>query len=101
MSLPIFKTDDREVMMLQTKWASVINPVLAQPINNGLILTSIKLVTGNNVINHRLGRPLQGWILTSVNSPVTLYDKQSTNPSTDLTLVLNSSGAATVNILVF
>jgi hypothetical protein len=99
--LPIFKSEDKDLMLLQTKWASQINPVLSQPILNGSILFGVSLVTGNNVINHKLGRNLIGWILVGNNSSVSIYDKQSTNPNINQTLILNSSGTATVNILVF
>lgn len=86
---------------MQTKWASIINPILAAPIVNGLLLNNVSLVSGDNTINHRLGRKLQGWIVVGKNANANIYDKQSTNTMPELTLVLNSSGTLTVNLWVF
>jgi hypothetical protein len=88
-------------MLLQTNWASNINPVLTNPLVNGIILSNVKLVTGDNAINHKLGRKLQGWFTVLSNAAVSLYDKQSTNKQSNLTLILNSSGPATVSLYVF
>jgi hypothetical protein len=83
---------------MQTKWAAQINPVLASPTNNSSILEGVKLVSGVNVINHLLGRPMQGWIITDINAAITVYRSA---PMNNLTLTLTASGAATVNIEVF
>lgn len=83
------------------KWAAILNPVVANPIVNSLILKDIVLASGDNVINHRLGRKLQGYIIVGINAATTIYDKQATNQMPQLTLVLNSSASATAQILVF
>ena len=83
------------------KWASILNPIVANPIVNSLILKDVVLAAGDNIINHRLGRKLQGYIVIGINAAATIYDKQSTNQMPQLTLVLNSSAPATAQILVF
>lgn len=98
MALPIFQTDIRQLSMMQTRWASELNPLLANPINNASILKGVSLVTGVNVINHKLGRILQGWVITDRDSGATIYRSA---PKNDLTLTLTSSGAAVVDIMVF
>lgn len=85
----------------RTKWSSQINPVIANPLTNGNLLTSIKVVSGKNTINHGLGRKLQGYIVVMNNAATTFYDSQSANQMPDLTLILNASGAATISIYVF
>lgn len=82
----------------QPRWASELNPLLAQPLSSANILDGVKLVSGSNVINHLLGRMMQGWFLSDINAAVTVYRSAVMN---DLTLTLTSSGAATVNIVVF
>jgi hypothetical protein len=100
--LPIFHTDIRELSQMQTVWAQAIDPVISQADNNGLILENIVLKTGDNVINHKLGRKLQGWQITRMQDTfVQLFDKQNTNQMQDKTLILNSSGIGKVNIKVF
>ena len=101
MALPIYKLDDKDVMMLQTNWASAINPVLNNAFNNGLLLKDQSLAVGANVINHKLGRKLQGWVLTRVRAASSIYDTQDTNQSPQLTLNLQSSAAVVVDLYVF
>lgn len=86
---------------LQTKWAAMINPLLASPIANGLLLNDIALINGTTVVNHKLGRPLQGWIIVGINGAATVYDNQATNQMTDLTLSLTSNAAVTCSLWVF
>lgn len=98
MKLAIFNTDDKNFSLMQTSWASAINPVLSSPLNNGLLLKGVPLATGVTVINHKLGRLLQGWQICDVNGAATIYRSAAKN---DLTLTLTSSAAVTVDIFVF
>ena len=84
--------------MMQTKWASILNPLLAVPMTQGLALESIKITTGTNVINHLLGRKQQGWFLTDQDAALNLYRSA---PFNNLTLTLVSSAAGTVNLWVY
>jgi hypothetical protein len=101
MALPIFHTQIREFSMHQTQWAKEINPLLNNPVSNGVLLKSVVLASGDNTINHTLGRNLQGWVLVRVRAAATIYDKQDTNKMPELTLVLNASAAVTVDLYVF
>lgn len=98
MALPIFKDDNKNLMLMQSQWASQINPVLVNPMTNMQILKNVKLTTGANVINHLLARAQQGWMILDINAAVTVYRSQ---PFNDKTLTLTSSGTATVNLGVF
>lgn len=82
----------------QTKWAGTLNPIINSPLTNPLILQGIKIVAGDNVINHLLQRRQQGWIISDIDAAISLYRSQAFN---DLTLTLTSSGNATVNLVVF
>lgn len=83
------------------KWAATLNPVIGNPLVNGLVLSNIPLVSGTNVINHKLGRNLQGYIVILKSANVDIYDSQQTNQMPDLTLRLISSGTATISLYVF
>ena len=87
--------------MLQTKWASILNPLLGNPSNNASILPKISLLTGSNVVNHKLGKKLQGWSIVRQRSAANIYDDQDANQSPDLTLVLVSSADVVVDLQVF
>lgn len=84
--------------MMQNTWGSAIDPVLANPLIKGNILKSISLINGSIVINHLLGRMMQGWFITDINAAATVYRSQQFN---NLTLTLTSNAAAIVNIYVF
>jgi hypothetical protein len=98
MSLPYFQSTIREFTMLETQWKSQLDPVIANPTTNPLILKNISVTSGSNVINHKLGRTQQGWFIVDINAPVTLYRSQ---PFNDLTLTLTSSGSAVISLAVF
>lgn len=99
--LPIHHTGDKNLSTLQTEWAKQLNPIIALPLNNGVRLVSVRLLTGDNVIDHRLGRKLLGWQLSRIRAAATIYDKQDDNQSPDLTLVLNTSANVTVDLYVW
>lgn len=98
MKLPTIKSDDKEFQLMQDKWSSIINPVLANPLTKTNILKDIQLGTGVNVINHLLGRMMQGWYVTDIDASVSIFRSQPFNNST---LTLTSSGACTINLAVF
>lgn len=101
MALPQFHTSIRELAMLQSQWASQLDPAVSNPLVNGSLLTNVTLAIGDNTINHLLGRKLVGWIIVGVSAASAIYDKQALNQMPNLTLVLNSSAGCTANIYVF
>jgi hypothetical protein len=84
-----------------TRWKSLIDPVLGNPLINGRLLTNIALSSGSNIINHGLGRKLQGYIPVLNSAAATFHDSQTTNSSPQLTLVLVASAATTISLWVF
>ena len=98
MSLPIFITQDKNFSLLQTNWASALNPLLNNPMSKGIFLAGVPLINGNTVINHLLSRMQQGWILTDINGAANIYRSA---PFNGTTLTLNSSAAVTVNLYVY
>ena len=97
MSLPQkLKWDDAS-----TKWATAIDPVLSSSIVAGSLLTGVSLVSGATVVNHKLGRKLQGWIIVGISAAATVHDNQASNQTPDKTLILVSSAAAVANLWVF
>lgn len=84
--------------LMQTRWASLINPFLGNQLNQVQILEKVDLVSGVNTINHGLGRLQQGWFLLDIDAAAVIYRSQ---PFNDKTLVLTSDATVTVNIGVF
>lgn len=96
--LPQFQSDDRTFQMMQNQWGAKINPLLANPSLQNLILKDIVLASGSNVINHKLGRKMQGWRIVDRDSAATVYRSA---PLNDLTLTLTASAAVTISLEVF
>ena len=90
-----------DLPQMQTKWATQLDPIIANPILNGTQLKSVSLVTGTNTVNHLLGKKLSGWIVTRIRASATLYDTQDTNQTPQLTLVLVASAPCVVDLLVY
>lgn len=86
---------------LLTKWAAQLNPLLDNPTIDNLVLKNISLASGVNVVNHKLGRPLQGWSVSRIRASATIFDTQDTNQTPQLTLNLTASAAVVVDLVVF
>jgi hypothetical protein len=87
--------------LMQNKWAAQINPILANLLVQGQLLKDISLINGTTIVNHKLGRKLQGWMITGINAAATVYDNQASNQTPQLTLSLTSNAAAIASIWVF
>lgn len=101
MSLPIYNTQSKDLTLLQTNWASQLDPVINQPINQGHILKNVSLLTGTNLVNHLLQRNLQGWFIVRQRSAGLFYDTQDSNQMSQLYLKLVSDSNVSVDIFVF
>lgn len=101
MSLAQFQGGDRPFQMMQNSWAKDLNPVLLVPLNSGVSLKSVSLASGDNSVNHLLGRNLQGWFIIRQRASASVYDKQDSNQHPALTLTLNASAAVVVDLFVF
>lgn len=97
-NLPIFQDENKNLMLLQTKWKQSIQPMLDNTLSQGLLLSNIDLIVGENVINHLLSRKQQGWILTDIDTVANIYKFGSFN---DKTLTLTSDTPCRVGIWVF
>ena len=84
--------------MMQTKWKSILDPLIANILNSENILKDVKLSVGDNVINHLLGRKMQGWEILDIDGASVIYRSAPLNATT---LTLNSSAAVTVSLGVF
>ncbi len=98
--LPLIKLPDPQAMDMETKWKAILDPVIATPISNGLLLTNINLVVGATIINHKLGRMMQGWIITDITDNIGAQIYKSA-PLNDKTLTLTSAISTKIALWVF
>lgn len=85
---------------MQTTWAQQLDPVIANLLVNGQLLKGIELNSGITVVNHRLGRQLQGWFLSAPKGPA-IVSQASQQPNPTLTLTVNSTAAITTDMWVY
>lgn len=98
MQLPTWQSDDKDFQLMQSKWASILNPLLSKPLSSSNILKDVQLINGTTVVNHLLGRNMQGFIVSDIDAAATIYRSA---PFNSLTLSLTSNAACTVNLVVF
>jgi hypothetical protein len=86
---------------IQLNIEKVLNPVLVNPILDYNIVNSVRLIAGDNLVDHKLGRKPLGWYLVRKRGPAEIYDKQDSNPSANLNYLLNSDAIVDVDIYFF
>lgn len=98
-SLPIFTTTIKDLSLMQTKWASQLNPLLSNPLNQPGFIKNVTLIANTPLaINHLLGQVQQGWFITDIDSNATVW---RTQPFNKLTLTLEASANTTINLTVY
>lgn len=94
MQLPILTDQSR----MTTRWKSLLDPVLKNPLNSVRFLPNVELKTGVNRINHLLQQLQQGWFLTDIQGAAQIYRSAPFNATT---LTLTSDADVTVSIGVY
>lgn len=103
MSIPLIKyhSEDPGLNLFQTGLQRTLNPVLGNPLIDGVLLQKVVLAVGSNQVAHKLGRKLIGWYPTRVRAAATFYDTQDTNTLPEEFLTLVASAAVTIDLFVF
>lgn len=94
-------TKDYELNRVQNNVGAAFESISNTPTLGGNLLQQVSLVTGTNIINHKLGRNLVGWQLTRQRGAASIYDNQDTNTMQNLTLILVSSANVVIDLYVF
>jgi len=85
--------------LAQTKWSSILNPIIAIPFLQGNAIENISLTASTpKAINHLLQRMPQGWILTDNTANAVIWRSKA---STDLFITLESSADTVISIWVY
>jgi hypothetical protein len=98
MKLPFLQTQVKDLSLMQSRWISILNPVLENPTTNLTILKNVSLVSGDNTVPHLLQQMQQGWVILDINAAATIYRYA---PFTDTYLYLHASAPVTINLGVF
>ena len=100
MNLPFFQTNNQDLSLMQSRWSGILNPLLANPSIQSIILPQVSLKAGINRVNHKLGRKLVGWRVIRLRSNAAIYDEQDDNQTPDLTLVLVANTPVIIDLEV-
>ena len=94
---------DTETARLQDNVQAALDDVAAVTILGGRQIEDVALVTGgeDNVVNHGLERPLQGYMVVRKDTETTIWDTQGSNPTQSKTLTLRCGADCTVSLWVF
>lgn len=84
--------------LLLSRWKSILDPVIAQPLTAANYLPSMVLINGTTIINHKLGRIPQGWFLVDINGAANVY---RVGPYTTTTFSLTSTASISASLVVF
>jgi hypothetical protein len=92
---------NEEVTRLQTHIKTTINPLLELPISDGVLLKDLSIATSDTLIDHRLGRQYEGFIVTRLKTNSVVFESPTTNSEQDRIIILKASATATADIYFF
>jgi hypothetical protein len=80
----------------------ILEEITNKRLIDGNLLLGVSLVTGvDNIVTHKLGRPIVGYLITQKSADCRIWDNQLTNEQKDKFLNLETSANVTVDIWVF
>ncbi len=96
--LPLIQSQDKDLMLMQSKWKSQLDPVISNQLTNGNLIQNVSLPAGSLGINHLLQRMQVGWIITDQNAAASIYRSL---PFGKTTLTLTSNNPVVVSLWCF
>jgi hypothetical protein len=100
-ALQIQQDPNQNFMLMQRQWAAILNALLRAPLSSATILEKVSLVVGANTIPTLINRPLIGWAIIRQRGAASIYDTQDNNPTPTQNLLLVSSAAVVIDLVVF
>ena len=99
--IALVQTTNKDVNQLQQNITQSVNPLVANPMTQGNLITGQVLKAGQNTINHSLGYPMTGYLIVALSAASNFYDNLNKVPNPATSFLLYSSQACTVNIYCF
>lgn len=103
MALPNFRrvnTKLNDLKLLQDSLDAALRPIIDKLILDGRLIEDIELTTGQaNLIDHRLGRSIRGYVVVKRDADARVWDSVPDRPATQIDL--RSSANVTISIWVF
>lgn len=96
------RSDDDVIRQLQGAIDLVFQTLLPKEILDGNLLKDVDLVSGSvNMVQHKLARKSQGYLVIKKNANATIWDSEDINDFRDSFLQLRASADCTVSLWVF
>ena len=92
---------EQEVTRLQSHLKTVLNPLLELPISDGVLSKDLTVNTTDTLIEHKLGRKPEGFLITRLKSNSVIYESATANDEAARLIILIASAAATADIYFF
>lgn len=94
--------DEPKLERFQQNVDEALRPLIQANILDGRLLRSVSLITGQaNLVEHKLGRAPQGWLVIRSRAQATVWDLQDSNELPSKTLDLRCSANVTVDLWIF
>lgn len=100
-NVPLIQLKDPALMRMQSGIVDKLNFILSVPFLNGILLEAVVLSSGNNIINHKLGRTIRGYFVTNQNAAASIYNSSPATLNFEQQIQLNASAGVTVDLWVF
>jgi hypothetical protein len=94
---------DAETREIDSNVSKVFQSLYSNPLlNNPVLVRGLLFSNGIDLsINHKLNRPVTGFIVTNSDGPVNIYQSSTLNLAPNALILLKSNADATVDILFF
>ena len=92
---------EQEVTRLQSHLKTVLNPLLELPISDGVLIKDLTVNTTDTLIEHKLGRKPEGFLITGLKSNSVIYESATANDEAASLIILIASATATADIYFF
>jgi hypothetical protein len=94
-------SQNEEVTRLQSHLKQTLAPLLDLPIQDGVLIQDISIETTDTLVQHKLGRNYEGWIVTRLKDNAVIYESTTSNANTDIHIILKGSAACTADLYFF
>ena len=89
-----------DLVDLQANLISFLQQFFELPVLSGVTIQNVPLVAGmDNLINHKLGKAIQGWMVIRKNAAADVYEQPVALPSKQINL--HTSADCTVSLYIF
>lgn len=93
--------EDFPTSQFQQNVEKALNPVLNKPFMDHTIIEGVNVLSASDTtVNHGLGRPVK-IIPFNLNANAVIWQKQSSNPTPDVSILIRSSADVVCDLLIF